>query len=86
MTSINISEDDFDRVANAACDALDRGDVASAKALDKIARKMNAALSNNRWGAKAVRMMGGAGKSISWREVPSVLETHRASAKAISQS
>jgi len=45
MSSVNISEKEFQAVAIAANDALDKGDKATAYVLDDLARKMNAALS-----------------------------------------
>jgi hypothetical protein len=74
MASINISEDDFGRLFNAANDALLRGDVEAAEALDKIARKMNAALSHDAPMARIARANGGRGKSVTWREMPTTLQ------------
>ena len=73
MASINISEDDFSAVAGAARDAAKRGDVTEAAALDKIARKINAALSNSGWARKMSRSMGGTGTALNWTDVPSTL-------------
>ena len=72
MPSINVSEADFTTLANAAMEAKARGEMDEAHALDKIARKTNAALSNSGL-SKARRLIGGSGKSITWEEVPSTL-------------
>lgn len=73
MASINISEDDFGQLFNAANDALSRGDKKAAEALDKIARKMNAALSHDAPMARIARAHGGRGAPVSWRDMPSTL-------------
>ena len=73
MASINISEDDFNVLAAAANDANARGDQEQADALDKIARKVNAALSKNQWATSVVRLVGVAPKPLSWRDMPSTL-------------
>lgn len=73
MAAINVSEDDFGTVAWAAQQAKDRGDMKSAQALDKIARKINASLAN-----ETARKMPGAGwmgkpRPITWDQCPSTL-------------
>jgi len=73
MASINISEEDFIQVAGAANDAKSRGDMRSANALDKIARKINAALSKDNACAKIARAVGGQNAVLRWQDVPSVL-------------
>jgi hypothetical protein len=75
MASINISEDDFVCVAAAANDALKRGDVEDAAALDKIARKINAALSNSNVHLTVLRRMTGRSGAAgpTWRDMPSTL-------------
>ena len=72
MPSINVSEADFGAVASAAMDALQKGDSAQARALDKIARRINASLS----GAKMSQLApyGLLGKHLTWRDVPSTIE------------
>jgi hypothetical protein len=68
----SISEDDFTALASAAQRAKDAGKLAEAEALDKLARKANAALTN----AKYSRMgseVGFGHKGIGWRQVPSTL-------------
>lgn len=72
MASINISEDDFTTVAGAAMQALETGNVEQAKKLDKIARKINAALSRN---LVPPSLSFSRNKNLSWEEVPSVLNT-----------
>lgn len=47
MPSINISQEDFAAVAGAAMDAMNRGDDTAAHRLDKVARKISAALSDS---------------------------------------
>ena len=74
MPSINISEADFVSVSSAARDAMARGKRSEAQALDKIARKINAALS----GARVSGLMALAGSSSSrgpkWQDMPSTLD------------
>lgn len=75
MSHVNVGEDDFDAVANAARDALARGDRRDAERLDKLARKINAALgagSTRRAMGPWIRSMQA--PPLTWREVPSVLE------------
>lgn len=72
MANINVSEKDFEALATAANDAKLHGDLEQAEALDKLARKVNAALSN----AKHIglRNLGGIrGKNMTWQEAPSTL-------------
>jgi hypothetical protein len=71
VASINISEGDFNAIAGAALDARDAGKMIEARALDKIARKINAALSSARY--KAVKF-GSGSKPIRWWDVPSTIE------------
>lgn len=72
MPSINISESDFIVVANAALDSYYKGDEEEADALDKIARKINASLTNAETRKLAAPFRH---KAITWEEIPSVLET-----------
>lgn len=75
MAQINISEKDFTTVADAAHEAKDSGDDESAAKLDKIARKINAALSKNAEGARICRIYGGGPPTpLTWRDVPSVFD------------
>lgn len=72
MASINVSEDDFSTLADAANDAKRRGDMAAATALDKLARKTNAALTNGAAGKR--RFAGGPSVGgVKWTQVPSCL-------------
>lgn len=73
MPSINISEDDFAAVAGAAVEAQMRGDDVEAKALDKIARKINAALSSAT--VSAISSMGRVTRKPRWQDMPSTLIT-----------
>ena len=69
MATINVSESDFAEVAGAANDAKRRGDMDSANNLDKIARKINAALANGSVRHPMIRGQQG----LTWRDVPSTL-------------
>jgi hypothetical protein len=69
MASVNISEEEFMAVAGAAYDALMKNDLKTADTLDKLARKMNASLSNSN-----LRPFGQKCKPITWQDVPSVLD------------
>jgi len=72
MAQINVSEDDFTALADAANDAQSRGDTDAAKALDKLARKTNAALANSAGGKR--RFSGGPSVGgMKWTQVPSCL-------------
>lgn len=67
------TEKDFQVVASAAMDAKARGDMEQAQALDMIARRMNADLTNR---ASARRMKGVPrvrSAYIHWSDIPSVL-------------
>lgn len=72
MASINISEDDFNAVAGAAINAKRAGHIKDATALDKVARKMNAALSNAKYAA--ARWVSGSSKTLTWKDVPSTID------------
>lgn len=74
MASINVGEDDFTALAGGASAAQKCGDAKLAQALDKMARKTNAALSNE----ACRKMCGGFArvfphKGLTWQEVPSTL-------------
>lgn len=72
MPSINISEDDFTAVAMAAMDAKSDGDMDKARALDKIARKINAALTSA--GTLQISKIHGMPRqSVSWQDMPSCI-------------
>ncbi len=71
MAAVTMTEKDFDALVCAALDAQDRGDMETAKVLDKIARKLNAAITVERY--RSVRVFSGSAKSHTWRDVPSVL-------------
>lgn len=73
MSSINISEADFATVASAAMNAKDKGNLSQAEALDKIARKINAALANASIPKEMRRFAGPYAVAITWEEVPSTL-------------
>ncbi len=69
MTSISVSEKSFELIAHAAITCYQNGEIEEAEGLDKIARRINAALSGQM--TKKHRMRG---KGITWKDVPSVLE------------
>lgn len=71
MASINVAQADFDAVAGAAWDAKFRKDEKASAALDKVARKINCALSSAGWSA----IGGPVAKRLTWRDVPSVFDT-----------
>ena len=74
MATINVSEQDFETIASAANAAYLNDDEEEAQKLDKIARKINAALASSNSMLRAGRSMGfGKSKSLSWEDVPSTL-------------
>ena len=74
MASINVSEEDFSTIATAAHAAMDNGDQEEANALDKIARKINAALTGSRDSLHIGAMMGMPKPVVRWQDMPSVFE------------
>ena len=77
MASINVSEADFMAVASAAKDAQQDGQTEQAQELDKIARKMNAALTGSEPTRRLAVYMSGKRSVIRWQDMPSTLEpTH----------
>lgn len=79
MANVNITEREFELVVGAAWDAKAKGRHDDATALDKLARKMNAALTNQKFPRHPLAPPV---KPIDWREVPSVFEaTHTESDK-----
>ena len=75
MANVNVGEEDFTWVADAANKAMERGNKEAAEVLDKLARKINAALSI----ASVSRKMGTFVKNsqvhpLTWRHVPSTLK------------
>jgi hypothetical protein len=74
MPIINVGEQDFDDVADAANDALHAGDKEKAHRLDKLARKINASLSTQRTRKRLgnpMRMPDE--KPLRWQDVDTVL-------------
>ena len=71
MPSINISEADFGAVAGAALDAEAAGRMDDARALDKIARKINAALTART--TLPFAYLTGHRKPVRWQDMPSTL-------------
>lgn len=71
MPSISITEHDFEVVAKAANQALERGDSEAAQTLDKIARKINAVLAHHQ---SPVHFLYNTKNSrLRWQDVPSTL-------------
>jgi ATP-dependent Lon protease len=71
MASINISEQDFDTLFNAAHLAKENGDMELAKKIDKIARKINASLSNAKFSKSPFKSSR---DNLSWKEINSVFK------------
>lgn len=77
MASVSMSEKDFRSVADAAQAAEKSGEIQRAIELDRIARKISAALTraqsqDERFIARSIS--GKAGR-MSWRDVPTLLST-----------
>lgn len=72
MATLNISERDFAALAEATLDAEAKGDTEQAKALDKLARKASAALTNARY-ATAKNQGPFPVDAIKWENVRSLL-------------
>ncbi|MBS3648782.1 hypothetical protein KEU06_09210 [Pseudaminobacter sp. 19-2017] len=72
MASVNVSEAEFMVVAHAAYEAHAHGDTDSAKVLDKLARKINAALSNET--TSRATPFARVTKPASWKDMPSTLD------------
>lgn len=70
MASISISAGDFNIEAIAAMTAQDEGDMGSALALDKLARRMSAALSSH-----AIKTPMVSRQSMNWKDVQSTLKS-----------
>jgi len=72
MPNISVSEKDFEILFNAANDAKDKGDMQQAKALDKLARKINAALSKT---CIEPPLRTGRPHHLKWQDMPSTIES-----------
>ena len=71
MAAISVKESDFAVLASAAMEAKDREDLVEAVALDILARRVNAAISNS----KLVRLPGMPDvPGLKWSEVKSILD------------
>ncbi len=68
MPNVNLAESDFEALAAAANDAYESGDHQLADRLDKIARKLNAALSR-----QSVSPMFKVGESFGWTDAPTTI-------------
>jgi hypothetical protein len=77
MASISIRETDFDVVATAALSAFQRGSWTDAAALDRLARKINAALASDRATRVTAGGMASLRGTLTWQDVPSVLPDPR---------
>lgn len=76
MPNISISEDDYFLLADSANAALKNGDITSAEALDKLARKASSALSRQDSKGLAGPSSKGrlaTGRLRSWRDEPTTL-------------
>ena len=74
MASINVSEADFESIVSAALDAESSGDADLARKLDKLARRVNCALSKQSPFAIAARHSSSSTRiKMTWRDMPSVL-------------
>lgn len=71
-TISGITESDFQVLAQAAQAAKDRGDMADAEALDKLARKASASLTNTKY-AGLMPFTTSEVKKMKWSSVPSTL-------------
>lgn len=75
MAHINVGDGDFYALATAARAAQRRGDPDLAAALDKLARKVNAALASHSPERMARKRAGLAvAPAIRWQETPSTLD------------
>lgn len=74
MANINIGENDFSVLFEAANLALDSGRKELAIALDKLARKANAALTAVTVRRELPHWPGQVVPKISWRDTPSTLD------------
>ena len=74
MASVRITDEEFGEVQYAAQMCYDRGDLESAKALDKLARKMNLSLSkqNN----KGYGYVAGGSSTMTWRDMSPCIHDH----------
>lgn len=67
-----ITESDFEALAQAAQAAKDRGEITHAEALDKLARKASASLTNTKY-AGLMPFTTSEVKKMKWSSVPSTL-------------
>lgn len=72
--NVHVGEGDFEAVAAAAYAARDAGDTVQAAALDKLARKINAALGTAAGKGLMPGLPSPGVKGLSWRDVPSVFD------------
>jgi uncharacterized protein HemY len=71
MAAVTMTDADFIHLVSAANYAKERGDIEEADALDMIARKLNAALTVERY--RGIRWANGSATKMTWRDVPSTL-------------
>jgi hypothetical protein len=77
MAIMNVSDADFETVARAAWAAKEQGDEAEAEELDKIARKINAALTQQQKMGRRLKGIFREVKPLRWGDVPSVFDVGR---------
>jgi hypothetical protein len=73
MPSINVGESDFEAVAGAADDAKRKGRMADARTLDKLARKINLALSSEAVPRELRYLAAPHRAKKTWRDMPSTI-------------
>ena len=71
--STNVTELEFNAVASAAVTAYYRGEYENAKALDKLARKINVALTNNKY--RGMHSFSDKNSKLTWQQVDGPLKT-----------
>lgn len=74
MANVNVSEADFAAVGAGAWAAKRAGDEEAAAALDKLARKINAALTYNNPTLTAIGRGGFQRQAVRWQDMPSVFD------------
>lgn len=73
MAAVNVGEIDFDVVATAAANAWDAGEHDTARRLDKLARKINCALTRQSTTNRNLVRAIGKRSQLTWRDCPSTL-------------
>ena len=78
MPNVSVTESDFEAVACAAMDAQEAGHVDMANRLDRLARKINLALSDYVVGKLPMAGTFRRKSTRTWRDIPSTLTGDRA--------